>query len=468
MYISILISYFYLFILISGNQIIINNNIVENKKLKRNNLPEGFIPLNEKILDGPITTNREKDDGRKRNLYSMIRKEDDSFYYDYNGFNKLENETSVQSVYFCELHSKFRPEVLNGQEISCPKHYTIVIDKAFYGRYANDIKHCLKSEDKKGILREKKKLKKKTKKECGYEPINRIKSMCEQKRYCKILPMLHFYKDYCWNNFKWNFFRYLHINYHCVKDKELKKERISIISFYDGIKSNSLQEHSVSELYQYANIHGYEFEFSSYNYIPESVIFFMKIQTIIQKLIEGLKYKKYDWIFWADNDTLIPNPNIKLESFLPNERMYKTHLIAAFDALQWKGYDGLNAGVLLIRVHEWSLKLLMRVMTYPYYNKEKYIINDDQTSLNNILLEFDESNHYVIVPPSWFNSLYIKKGDFFYHAMGGNKKTNLNNFLNYTKDNKEWYSRTNKEMRKEVLDYYNLNKDEQIQISIQP
>ena len=52
----------------------------------------------------------------------------------------------------------------------------------------------------------------------------------------------------------------------------------------------------MSELYQYANIHGYEFEYSEFNYMPERSVYFMKITVIIEKLLEGLKYKKYNWI----------------------------------------------------------------------------------------------------------------------------------------------------------------------------
>jgi len=78
----------------------------------------------------------------------------------------------------------------------------------------------------------------------------------------------------------------------------LKKEKISIISFYDTVISNSIQEHSISELYQYSNIHGYEFQYTNFNYIPERNIYFMKCQTIIDKLIEGLKFKNIDWILY--------------------------------------------------------------------------------------------------------------------------------------------------------------------------
>jgi len=57
-----------------------------------------------------------------------------------------------------------------------------------------------------------------------------------------------------------------------------------------------MQEHSVSEFYQYANIHGYDYKLETINYSPGRKIFFMKFYSIIEKLIEGLKYKKYDWI----------------------------------------------------------------------------------------------------------------------------------------------------------------------------
>lgn len=78
----------------------------------------------------------------------------------------------------------------------------------------------------------------------------------------------------------------------------MKKEKIAIVSFYNGVKSNSIQEHSVSEFYQYANIHHYDFHLNNINYIPGRQIYFMKFYTLIEKIIEGLKEKKYDWLMY--------------------------------------------------------------------------------------------------------------------------------------------------------------------------
>jgi len=66
--------------------------------------------------------------------------------------------------------------------------------------------------------------------------------------------------------------------------------------FFNGIKSNTVDENSVSDFYQYANIHGYDFYFGDFNYNPGRSIYFMKFYTILEKMIEGVKEKKYDWI----------------------------------------------------------------------------------------------------------------------------------------------------------------------------
>eukprot|EP00833_Pecoramyces_ruminatium_P002279 jgi/Orpsp1_1/1176311/evm.model.c7180000057141.1 len=411
-------------------------------------------------MNGPITINTEKDDGTKRNLFNIVKMEDNSFYYNQEYYNKLNETISMKSEFFCELKNKYRPEGIKGYDISCPLYYKIKIDKAFYGRYAKDKKHCKKIN---GVILPKIKLK--IKDQCGYEPTKYVKELCEEKEYCTIIPTNNFFDNYCGDISK-----YLHIKYHCVKDSIMKKEKISIVSFYNDIKVNTIQESSISEIYQYANIHGYDFELNSLNYSPGREIFFMKLFTVIEKILEGLKYKKYDWIFWVDSDVIVLNPNIKLETFLPDEKMNKIHLIAAYDYRGNPKYCcGLNAGIFFIRVHEWSLNFLMRVISYPYFNIEKKIFQSDQTSMNNVLIESNEYEHFIIVPPHWFNTKKFKEGIFLYHIMGtldGGKEKLYRDFLNMNKEILK--SNTNEEIRKEVLRYYKLPREKQLKIEIQP
>jgi hypothetical protein len=432
----------------------------DTKDNTKNDLPNGFTLVDEKIPNGPITVDRKKDDGTKRNIFKMARHEDDNFYYNYEDFNKLNSTTPIKEEYFCELKSKNRPETLKGYDISCPFQYTIKIDKSFFGRYGGDRNHCIEGND---FFNETINIEK----SCGYDPIMYVQKLCEGRNYCNIVPTKHFFSNYCKEVPK-----YLNIKYHCVKNNEIKKEKFSIVAFYEGVNVNTLSEHSISEFYQYAKLHNYEFQLYNMNYAPGRQIFFMKLYSVIEKMIEGLKSKKYDWIFWVDSDVIILNPNIKLEAFLPNDNMSNIHIISAIDYLGKKQYCcGLNAGIFFIRVHEWSLNLLMRAISYPYFNKEKDIHHSDQTSLNNVLIESNETEHYVIVPQQWFNNRHIKKGDFLFHIMGfgsKNKNETFKKFLNETKNDEGWYSKTNEEMRKEVLKYYELPKEQQLSIKIQP
>jgi len=127
----------------------INDNAYLKAELKNEtniDLPFGFVFVDENADHGPITIDREKDDGTKLNIYDFIHPEDLSFYYNQEEFDELEevikyNETN----YFCEYDTDLPPEAYKGYEIECPAHYTIKIDYAFYGRHAYDTKHCKKN-----------------------------------------------------------------------------------------------------------------------------------------------------------------------------------------------------------------------------------------------------------------------------------------------------------------------------------
>ena len=201
-----LLIFILLFNYVYCEQIPINIKKLNEIKKKKNKLPDGFMLVDENNPNGPITLNREKDDGTKHNLYKNIRIEDDSFYYDYDKFNKLNSTTSKRKEYFCEIKSSYRPEVLKGYDISCPKYYTIKIDKTFYGRFKKDKNHCKIIDN--NIYK-----KIKIRKSCGYEPTKYLKELCENKEYCTIIPTHHFFKNYCDEVSK-----YLYIEYHCVKD----------------------------------------------------------------------------------------------------------------------------------------------------------------------------------------------------------------------------------------------------------
>ncbi|ORX76536.1 hypothetical protein BCR32DRAFT_296185 [Anaeromyces robustus] len=442
---------FYYFVFLKKNTL--DYNI--DSYITNDDLPKGFTYVNLKNTNGPITLNRTLDNGKKRNLFNITTIEDDSFYYDYNKYKNLKNELEKKIEHFCELPRNIRPEVQKGYEILCPKYYVIKIDNAFYGRRKNETEYCnpnhnnLYNQNYNG-------------EECGYSANKVIKQLCEGKRYCMVSNRTTMLKDPCKNIIK-----YIEIEYHCEKIPKLEKINIKIVQFYNGINVNSLEENSVSEFYQYSKIHGYDYHFYDFNFSPSRQVYFLKLYSVIDLMINELKNNRTGWIFYVDNDTFIINPNIKIEAYLPSDEMSKTHFIIADDDKKGGGYDGVNGGVFIIEIHEWSLDFLMRSITYPYYNTKKKLIYPDQQAMNNVLLENDEDNHYVIVPSKWFNGF---TSDFIAHLMGGFKDEKMEMYKNktkYIKEHPEKFSKTNKQIRKEVLEYYAKPKKEQVQVGLQ-
>jgi len=142
------------------------------------------------------------------------------------------------------------------------------------------------------------------------------------------------------------------------------------------------------------------------------------------------------------------------------------HFIASDDR------NGLNCGVFFIRVHPWSLNFLMRSTSYFYYHQEKFLTWADQSSMNNVLTgSNDTDEHYVIVPQHWFNRYFHnkKKGEFLVHLAGKRSKTEKARiFRSEIRNDSDWYTAiTNRDLRKQVLEYYDLPKEKQHRISIQ-
>jgi len=412
-----------------------------------------FEPVDPNNKDGPITIDKNKDDGTKIVLSDYIYDVDDNkveyFLFDNVTINALENRIDKPERYLCELEFTLSEDGGQAYDISCPMYYSIAIDKAFYGRYKLDNDRC--TINYKGERVPDSALS--TVNDCGNGFEDKVKASCEGKTNCYLLPFRLEFTDSCPGKRK-----YLHLQYHCAKNKVNKAPKFAVVMFANRIDPNSLFEHSISEFYQYCKIHGYKFIFNSKRYDDGRDLYYMKLHVLIEAIIKGLKTKEYDWIFWADGDTAITNPNIKLETFLPEDN--DIHFIATRDR------HSLNAGLFMIRVDSWSLNMLMRAVSYQYYNPNVRVGFSDQTSVNDLLIDSKEDRHYVIVPQSWFNNYPDLKrpGGFIVHYAGRKNKMEVfeeDRNVAYTEDKKWAKAKTNKQLRKEVLDYYRLPKDKQ-------
>jgi len=111
---------------------------------------------------------------------------------------------------------------------------------------------------------------------CDSYPISYVKQNCEGKQSCTIKPIRSFFGVPCDLRNK-----HLEIQFHCEKEP-IKQPRIAMVTFVNEVKVNSMYENGISELYQYAKIHGYDFYVDHVVYDTDREIYYMKTNTIIK------------------------------------------------------------------------------------------------------------------------------------------------------------------------------------------
>ncbi|PQK16814.1 hypothetical protein BB8028_0007g00180 [Beauveria bassiana] len=128
------------------------------------------------------------------------------------------------------------------------------------------------------------------------------------------------------------------------------------------------------------------------------------LSVLLQELQKPLN-KRLEWLFWFDADTVILNPNIPLEIFLPPSRHDDVHLLLT------KDWNGMNNGVFPLRVNSWSVELLSAALAYPVTRPDVALFWPDQSALDRVLHEnqyFAASVAYC--PLRWFNA-YMASAD---------------------------------------------------------
>jgi hypothetical protein len=95
------------------------------------------------------------------------------------------------------------------------------------------------------------------------------------------------------------------------------------------------------------------------------------------------------------------NKEIPLEIFEPPSDYSHVKYIAARD------WNGLNAGVLLLKIDPWTVELLSRTMTYKHYHPDEQYVFEEQTILAR-LTENDPKfqKEAIYMPRPWFNAYF--------------------------------------------------------------
>lgn len=135
------------------------------------------------------------------------------------------------------------------------------------------------------------------------------------------------------------------------------------------------------------------------------------------------KKDRLHWLLWVDRDTIVLNPCVPVQAFLPPEEETDVHMIVT------KDWNGLNNGVFLVRVNQWSIELFSNILGFRYYRPGVELRFTEQSAMEKLLEEDKFKSNTVYVPQRWFNAYQghqdetlqphqTRRGDFLVHFAG--------------------------------------------------
>lgn len=204
------------------------------------------------------------------------------------------------------------------------------------------------------------------------------------------------------------------------------------------------------------------------------------------------KAVRAEWMMWIDRDAIVLDACRPLSMFLPpeTEDFSKVNLITNNDGF------GLNAGVFIFRVSEWSIALFNTILAFRYYRPDEKLVLAEQTAMEKIIKEDKWKESVVRVPWYWFNAypdesdsvkkyseglesedlewFRARKGDFVVHFAGDDGRSGrMPDWLNMLQDLGNVWEKggVRRDITKEIEEYWNSYKDGNLtdnQISGQP
>ncbi|TID25708.1 gb [Venturia nashicola] len=220
------------------------------------------------------------------------------------------------------------------------------------------------------------------------------------------------------------------------ENNQAQKPRFAKIAVASGFE-DIVYERALDTHFAHAKKHGYPMYMAREN-AAEGM--FNKIAYIMDVLLNELfkpAEDRVEWLFYFDADSIIMNQEVPLEIFEPPSDFKHINWMAG------KDFNGLNAGVFLLRVNTWSLNLLTRCMTYKTYHPDEEYVFEEQTILAR-LTENDEEfkGQSIYVPKAWFNAYFyslheVKPGLLLSHFPHPDYKWHIYEWLRVLESDKD-------------------------------
>ena len=109
---------------------------------------------------------------------------------------------------------------------------------------------------------------------------------------------------------------------------------------------------------------------------------------------------------WFDADTILLNPEVPWNIFLPPPEFSHVHFLGT------KDQNGFNAGMMFIRVDKWTVNMLAQVITIREHHPNVDLEYADQSALVWALERQGYREHVIYQPHNWWNSFGLQGKPF--------------------------------------------------------
>ncbi|KAF2159032.1 glycosyltransferase family 34 protein [Zasmidium cellare ATCC 36951] len=210
-----------------------------------------------------------------------------------------------------------------------------------------------------------------------------------------------------------------------ISDEERLGARTRIGKCTILFNGNSFWERAIRTHERHDREHGYRLHVLRQHLMDDVWSKPAYILSLLLRELSKPESERLEWLFWVDADTIILNPHIPIEVFLPppGSEFDDVHLLFSND------WNGLNNGVFPVRVNQWSVQLFSAITSFRHYRPDAPLPFRDQSAMDALMHEPAFSSNLAQAPQRWFNAyqgehnetlapFQIRRGDFLVHFAG--------------------------------------------------
>lgn len=109
--------------------------------------------------------------------------------------------------------------------------------------------------------------------------------------------------------------------------------------------------------------------------------------TVLGQELSKPESERLKWLLWHDRDTILVNPQIPLNIFVPPEEKGFGHV----NLLVTKDRNGLNNGVFMVRVGQWAVKMFASVLSIREYRPDVVLKYTEQSGMEEVIKRVSSS-----------------------------------------------------------------------------